>query len=101
MQRENPAVRAMPLPPMMTPHHNGLRRNERERSPFAWNTWYHPADLTASLALDVRWQRRAAPCPAMKPGSGRILLCVKKHFPALSDRCKDAIGRVAERRIGA
>ena len=28
-------------------------------------------------------------CPAIKPGAGRILLCVKQHFAALSEPPKD------------
>jgi hypothetical protein len=31
-------------------------------------------------------------CPGVKPGAGRILLCVKQRFAALTDACKDAIG---------
>ena len=33
--------------------------------------------------------------------AGRILLCVKQHFGALSDRCKSAIARAAKRKLGA
>ena len=38
-------------------------------------------------------------CPAVKPSGGRILFCVKAHFAALSERCKDAIGGAAERKV--
>jgi hypothetical protein len=37
-------------------------------------------------------------CPAVKPGAGRILLCVKEHFAAMSEPCKEAIGRAAVRK---
>ena len=40
-------------------------------------------------------------CPGLKPGAGRILLCVKQHFAALSEPCKDAIGHAAERKVRA
>jgi hypothetical protein len=39
-------------------------------------------------------------CPAVKPGAGRILLCVKQHFDAMSEQCKEAIGHAAERTAG-
>jgi len=42
-----------------------------------------------------------AQCPIIKPAGGRILLCVKEHFAGLSERCKDAIGHTAERKLGA
>ena len=34
-------------------------------------------------------------CHAARPGAGRILLCMKKHFAALGHSCKDAIGHAA------
>ena len=37
-------------------------------------------------------------CPGVKPGAGRILLCVKQHFAAMSEPCKDAIGHAASSR---
>ena len=46
--------------------------------------------------VDIREQ-----CPGVKPGRGRIFLCVKRHFAALSENCKDAIGHAAERKMGA
>jgi hypothetical protein len=48
------------------------------------------AAVTASCSDDIGKQ-----CPAIRPGSGRILLCVKKHYPALSEACKAAIGQSA------
>ena len=39
-------------------------------------------------------------CPGLKPSGGRIFMCLKKHFAALSERCKDAISRAAERKAG-
>jgi len=39
-----------------------------------------------------------AQCPGVKVGGGRILLCVKRHFAAMSEPCKDAIGHAAERK---
>ena len=39
--------------------------------------------------------------PAERPGAGRILLCVKKHFAALGQSCKDAIGHAAELKVGS
>jgi hypothetical protein len=42
-----------------------------------------------------------AQCPAVQPSAGRILLCVKEHFGALSERCKSAIAHAAERKLGA
>jgi hypothetical protein len=38
-------------------------------------------------------------CPTTKPGAGRIFLCVKQHFSALSEPCKEAIGKAAERSL--
>jgi hypothetical protein len=49
-----------------------------------------------SCGVDIHQQ-----CPDIKPGAGRILLCVKKHFAALSEPCKEAIGRAAERKLRA
>ena len=46
-----------------------------------------------SCGADIQKQ-----CPTIKPGTGRILLCVKKHFAALSEPCKEAVGRAAERK---
>ena len=40
-------------------------------------------------------------CPGTRPGAGRILLCMKKHFAALGQSCKDAIGRAAELKVGS
>jgi len=40
-------------------------------------------------------------CPGVKPSAGRILLCVKEHFAALSEPCKEAIGHAAERKVRA
>jgi hypothetical protein len=40
-------------------------------------------------------------CPTVKPGGGRILICVKEHFAALSEPCKEVIGRAAERKLSA
>jgi hypothetical protein len=40
-------------------------------------------------------------CPTAKPGGGRILICVKEHFTALSEPCKEAIGSAAERKLSA
>jgi hypothetical protein len=37
-------------------------------------------------------------CPAVKPGAGRIFLCVKQHFSALSEPCREEIGKAAERK---
>ena len=48
------------------------------------------APIREACRADIREQ-----CPAVKPGSGRLLLCVKKRFAALSASCKDAIGRAA------
>jgi Cysteine rich repeat len=39
-------------------------------------------------------------CSASTPGAGRLLLCIKRRFAALSQLCKDAIGRAAERKVG-
>ena len=39
-------------------------------------------------------------CPTVKPGAGRILLCVKQRFGALSEPCKEAIGHAAEGKAG-
>jgi hypothetical protein len=36
-------------------------------------------------------------CPAVRPGAGRIILCVKAHYAAMSEPCKVAIGQAAER----
>jgi len=49
-----------------------------------------------SCGADIQEQ-----CRAIKPSAGRILLCVKQHFAALSDPCKEAIGRAAERKLRA
>jgi cysteine rich repeat protein len=38
-------------------------------------------------------------CPNARPGAGRILVCVKKHFATLA--CKDAIGHAAELKVGS
>jgi hypothetical protein len=38
-------------------------------------------------------------CPGIKPGSGRLLLCVRRRYAALSEPCKEAIGHAAARRI--
>jgi hypothetical protein len=54
------------------------------------------AAVRQSCGADIHEQ-----CPALKPGAGRILLCVKKHFVALSEPCKEAIGRAAERKVAA
>ena len=40
-------------------------------------------------------------CAAARPGAGRILVCAKEHFAALSPSCKDAIGHAAELRVGS
>ncbi|MBO0716747.1 MAG: hypothetical protein J2P55_05350 [Rhizobiales bacterium] len=40
-------------------------------------------------------------CPAARPGAGRILLCMKKHFAKLSESCRDAIGHAAELKVGS
>ena len=37
-------------------------------------------------------------CTRVKAGAGRILLCVKQHFAAMSEPCKDAIGHAAGRK---
>jgi len=50
------------------------------------------AAVRESCGTDIHEQ-----CPAIKPTAGRILLCVKKHFASLSEPCKEAIGRAAER----
>lgn len=52
------------------------------------------AAVTAACSNDIAKQ-----CPAMKPGSGRLLLCVKNHYPALTDECKTAIGRASQNRL--
>ena len=36
--------------------------------------------MCVSCGMDIRQQ-----CPDIKPGAGRILLCVKAHFAALSE----------------
>jgi len=54
-----------------------------------------PAVLT-SCADDIQKQ-----CPGIEPSAGRILICVRGHFAALSEPCKEAIGRAAERELGA
>jgi len=38
-------------------------------------------------------------CPGTRPGAGRLLLCVKAHYAALSRSCRDAIGHAAERNL--
>jgi hypothetical protein len=38
-----------------------------------------------------------ASLPPIKPGTGRIFLWIKAHYAALSELCKDAMGRAAER----
>jgi hypothetical protein len=40
-------------------------------------------------------------CAAAQSGAGRILVCVRKNFAALSQSCKDAIGHAAELRVGS
>jgi len=40
-------------------------------------------------------------CPGTRPGAGRIVLCVKKHFTALGQSCKDALGRADELKVGS
>ena len=40
-------------------------------------------------------------CAAVRPGAGRILLCMKKHFAALGRFCRDAIGHAAELKVGS
>jgi hypothetical protein len=40
-------------------------------------------------------------CRGVKPSAGRILMCVKEHFDALSDQCKQAIGLAATRKLRA
>lgn len=40
-------------------------------------------------------------CHAARPGAGRILQCVKKHFPALGQSCRDAIGHAVELKVGS
>jgi hypothetical protein len=40
-------------------------------------------------------------CPTARPGAGRILLCVKRHFATLGLFCKDAIGRAAALKISS
>jgi hypothetical protein len=54
------------------------------------------AAVRASCGADIHEQ-----CSAIKPSSGRILLCIKNHFAALSEPCKEAIGRAAGRKVGA
>jgi hypothetical protein len=52
--------------------------------------------VSEAYRVDIREQ-----CPSVKRGAGRILLCVKEHFAALSEQCKDTIGLTAERKVGA
>jgi hypothetical protein len=40
-------------------------------------------------------------CHAARPGAGRILLCMKKHFAALGQSCRAAIGQAAELKVGS
>ena len=40
-------------------------------------------------------------CHAAQPGAGRILLCMKRHFAALGQSCRDAIGHAAELKVGS
>ena len=40
-------------------------------------------------------------CPTARPGAGRILLCMKKHFAALGQSCRAAIGHAAELKVGS
>jgi hypothetical protein len=54
------------------------------------------ATVRESCGADIEAQ-----CPAVQPRAGRILLCVKQHFAALSERCKNAIGHAAEGKLGA
>src|SRR5262245_16571124 len=62
------------------------------------------------LRLRPRWLKRPGEIigqvgaqvePHTKPPAGRILVCVKKHFTALREPCKEAIGRAAERKVRA
>lgn len=48
------------------------------------------AAVTNSCTDDIAKQ-----CPSVRPGSGKILLCAKRHYPALSEECKAAVGLVA------
>ena len=43
----------------------------------------------------------ALQCPSTKPGAGRLLLCVKTHYAALGETCRDAIGHAVERHVRA
>src|SRR5262245_22234136 len=46
------------------------------------------AGVTTACSNDIAQQ-----CPSVKPGAGRLLLCVKSHYPALSYECRTAVGR--------
>jgi len=54
------------------------------------------AAVTSACSDDVAKQ-----CPSMKPGSGRLMLCLKKQYPTLSDDCKAAVGRASQNRAEA
>jgi hypothetical protein len=49
------------------------------------------ATVREACAADIAQQ-----CPATKPGAGRILICVKKHYAELSPGSRDAIGHGAK-----
>ena len=52
------------------------------------------APVRDACKADIRQQ-----CPGIKPGAGRLLLCVKAHYAALSPFCREAIGHAAERKL--
>jgi hypothetical protein len=52
------------------------------------------APVLEACGADIQEQ-----CPTIKPGSGRIFLCVRRRFASLSEACKDAIGHAAEQRL--
>jgi len=54
------------------------------------------AAISSACSNDVAQQ-----CPSIKPGSGRILLCVKSHYSALSYECRTAVGQALQNKLQA
>jgi len=52
------------------------------------------AAVSSACADDIAKQ-----CPSTKPGSGRVLLCVKSHYATLSYECRAVVGQASQRRL--